>query len=257
MTGSDTPREAATVALLRPGHSGPQVLLLGRPASASFAPLTEVFPGGSVDRADADPKWRSPQGLSAEATWDARASLRLRVAAIRETYEECGVLLARDAQGHGCSPQQLAELAPYRALMRAGEPGAFRPALERLGLALALDEIVFCAHWVTPEGLPRRFDTRFFLAELPRGQAPTPDPLGEHVSLRWALPATALAEGRRGECQLLPPTRALLEWLADATSVAEALRQGRAATVVTVRPRLDDVTADRYPGLDLSTLHRS
>ncbi|EQD41752.1 NUDIX hydrolase, partial [mine drainage metagenome] len=113
-----------------------------------------------------------------------------------------------------------------------------------------------CAHWVTPEGLPKRFDTRFFLAALPTGQEPSPDPLGEHESLRWAEPEEALQEAARGECQLLPPTRAVLAWLATSSGVEDALRRGRSAAVETVRPDLGDVTGERYPGLDLSILHR-
>lgn len=251
-------RDAATLALLRAGATGttPQVLLLGRPASASFAPSTQVFPGGALDESDREPGWHQLLPSGTEAGWDPRADLPVRIAAIRETYEECGVLLARDSGGLPGNPQQLAELELTRARMRRREPGLLLPALTRAGLLPAVDEIVFCAHWVTPEGLPKRFDTRFFLAALPPGQEPSPDPLGEHESLRWVGPAQALEEASRGECQLLPPTRAVLAWLADSTGVEDALRRARGSAITTVRPDLGDVTAARYPGLDLSTLHR-
>lgn len=251
-------RDAATVALLRAGKPGapPLVLLLGRPSGTGFAPGAQVFPGGSLDESDRDPRWRSLAPESATAGWDPRADLPVRVAAIRETYEECGVLLAGSSGGLACGPQQLLELEPTRARMRDHEPGLFRLALGQAHLAPAVDEIVFCAHWVTPEGLPKRFDTRFFVAALPTGQEPSPDPLGEHESLRWAEPQEALLEAVRGECQLLPPTRAVLAWLATSSGVDDALGRARSAAVETVRPDLGDVTGERYPGLDLSNLHR-
>lgn len=248
-------RDAATLALIRTRGSELQVLLLGRPAGASFAPRTQVFPGGSVDVSDRDLQWRRLLGDRAGREWDVRADLAVRVAAIRETYEECGVLLAGDPQGQLCTSQRQAELEPTRDRLRSGEPGLLLPALARLQLRPAVDEIAFCAHWVTPEGLPHRFDTRFFVAAIPLGQEPAGDTLGEHVSLRWVGPAQALAEGLRGECQLLPPTRAVLAWLASSTSVEDVLVRARGAVVETMRPRLEDVTSARYPGLDLSTLH--
>lgn len=248
-------RDAATLALLRTSGSELQVLLLGRPASASFAPRTQVFPGGSVDMSDRDPRWRLLLDRQAERDWDVRAGLAVRVAAIRETYEECGILLAGDSQGQLCNAQQLAELEPTRSRLRHGEPALLLSALASFQLRPAVDEIAFCAHWVTPEGLPRRFDTRFFVAASPAGQEPSGDALGEHVSLRWVAPAQALAEGLRGDCQLLPPTRAVLAWLARSTCVEDVLERARRDLVDTMRPRLEDVTSASYPGLDLSTLH--
>jgi len=250
-------RDAATVMLIReaepPGRS-PLVLLLGRPARAKFAPGIEAFPGGSVDEADRDPAWGSHFASGLTASWDGRADLPVRIAAIRETFEECGVLLAKDLDGRPCRSAQVADLALARDRIRAGEPSLFRSAITLSGLLPAVDGIVFCANWVTPEGLPRRFDARFFLAELPAGQEPLPDPLGEHESLRWVDPATALEEGLQGLTQLLPPTRAVLEELAKAGTIDQALARAGRATVETVRPLLHDVTEERYPGLDLSRL---
>jgi 8-oxo-dGTP pyrophosphatase MutT (NUDIX family) len=230
------------------------VLLLGRPARAKFAPGIEAFPGGSVDEADREPAWGSLFASELTDSWDGRADLPVRIAAIRETFEECGVLLAKSLDGAPCRAAQVAALAPARDRIRAGEPSLFRSALGRAGLVPAVDGIVFCADWVTPEGLPRRFDARFFVAELPADQEPSPDPLGEHDSLRWVDPAVALEEGLQGLTQLLPPTRAVLAELAKAGSVAEALAKAAKARFETVRPLLHDVTEERYPGLDLSRL---
>jgi 8-oxo-dGTP pyrophosphatase MutT (NUDIX family) len=237
-------------------HPGrpPLVLLLGRPSQAAFAPGTQAFPGGSVDEADRDPAWEPDFTAGLRSSWDQRAGLPVRIAAIRETFEECGVLLARRRGGEPCSAQEVADLSPYRDRIRQGEPGLFRTALAEAGLLPAVATIIFCADWVSPDGLPRRFDARFFLAELPAGQEALPDSLGEHESLRWADPSLALEEAMRGTTQLLPPTRSVLSELALSTSVVEALERAKIGTVDTVRPRLQDVTAERYPGLDVARL---
>lgn len=256
---SGGPRDAATLMLIRraeqPGRS-PLVLLLGRPAQAAFAPGIQAFPGGSVDEADRDLAWEPAFTAALTGSWDQRAGLPVRIAAIRETFEECGVLLAQRRGGAPCTAREVADLGPYRDRIRQGEPALFRTALAEAGLLPAVGGIVFCADWVTPEGLPRRFDARFFVAELPAGQEPLPDPLGEHDSLHWADPRQALEEAMRGTTQLLPPTRAVLSELALAGSVVEALERAGSGKVETVRPRLQDVTAEHYPGLDVSRLRQ-
>jgi 8-oxo-dGTP pyrophosphatase MutT (NUDIX family) len=251
-------RDAATVALLRDG-SGPdaaavrlEVLLMARPAASRVAPGAEVFPGGSVDPSDAHPGWRK---ISAGQELDAAVAPRLLVAAVRETFEECGVLLARDADGMPCPPQVLASLAGLRQLIHDGRPEEFRAGLRRSGLRPAWEDLTFCAHWVTPAGLPRIFDTRFFLAALPAGQAPQPDVRGELASMRWVSPEQALSEASRGHTLLLPPTRSVLAQLANQPSVAAAMAAARSGRVQRVRPRLEDITEERYPGLDLEAIH--
>jgi 8-oxo-dGTP pyrophosphatase MutT (NUDIX family) len=238
-----------------PGRA-PLVLLLGRPSQASFAPGIQAFPGGSVDEADRDPAWEPFFAPALTGSWDKRASLPVRIAAIRETYEECGVLLAQRRGGEPCTAQEVADLGPYRDRIRQGEPALFRTALAAADLLPAVGRIVFCADWVTPEGLPRRFDARFFVTALPAAQEPLPDPLGEHESLRWVDPHRALEEAMQGTTQLLPPTRSVLSELAHAGSVAEALQRAESGKVETVRPRLEDVTAEHYPGLDVSRLRQ-
>ncbi|MHB1499787.1 MAG: NUDIX hydrolase [Candidatus Dormibacteria bacterium] len=257
--GPDSARDAGTVVLLRPaeGPSGPpRVLLLERPNLAAFAPGTQVFPGGSVDAADKDPSWSRLLPSWSNQGSDPRAPLALRLAAVRETYEEAGILLSRRRDGSRPSAEDIERLSAVRAQMRAGRADEFRVGLTAANLIPDVEELTFCAHWVTPPGLPRRFDTRFFLAPWPLDQEPQPDPLGEHVSLRWVTPAIALEEARQGRCQLLPPTRAVLEQLTTAHSVDDAMAHARAATVETIRPLLEDVTEERYPGLDVSRLHR-
>ncbi|HUY25137.1 MAG TPA: hypothetical protein VMV09_07535 [Candidatus Saccharimonadales bacterium] len=253
-------RDAATVVLLREGseHDDPggglEVLLLGRPAASRFAPGAEVFPGGSVDPSDAAPGWRQ---LSAGRARDAAVAPRIMIAAVRETFEECGVLLARDGSGRSCPPQLLAGLAGLRQLIHDGHPEEFQGGLSRAGLRPAWEDLAFCAHWVTPAGMSRIFDTRFFLAALPAGQQAQPDAGGELASMRWVEPAQALKEAELGRCLLLPPTRSVLAQLTAPPTVAAALAAARATRVRRVRPELADITTERYPGLDLEAIRPS
>ncbi len=244
------PRDAATVALIREGdrpEGPPQVLLLERADHAHFAPRAQVFPGGSLDPGDRDPRWGEFWDQEVGGRPDRRAGLEFRVAAMRETFEECGVLLGTFA---GAAPRLEEERARWR---RGGGEGFLEMCL-RLGLRPALESLVFVARWVTPEGFSRRFDARFFLAQLPPEQEPRADPLGENRSWSWADPAAALRNGHRGEWQLLPPTRAVLQLVAAGSGVQGTLAAARARKVVTRRPRLDQVTSRRYPGLDRSRL---
>ena len=244
------PRDAATVALIRDGdrpEGPPEVLLLERADRAHFAPRAQVFPGGSLDSGDRDPRWGEIWEQEVGDKPDRRAGLDFRVAAMRETFEECGVLLGTFAGG---TPK----LEEERARWRGGGGEGFFDMCLRLGLRPALGSLVFVARWVTPEGFSQRFDARFFLAPLPPGQEPRADPLGESGSWCWADPAVALRRGRRGEWQLLPPTRAVLQLLAAGRGVEGTLAAARARRVVTRRPRLDQVTSRRYPGLDRSRL---
>ncbi|MGH7609475.1 MAG: NUDIX hydrolase [Candidatus Dormibacteria bacterium] len=235
------------MALIREHPAGPgiEVLLLRRPGNASFAAGAEVFPGGSVEPADLDPAWAElapsgdPQGLA----------LGLRVAAIRECLEEVGVLLAH-------RPERSAPAAAARLrseLVRVGSE-AFLPGFRREGLRPALADLVFCAHWVTPPGVAVRFDARFFLAALPPGQEVTTVQAEEVSSWRWERPELALTQARQGSSQVLPPTRSVLEGLAEMESTERALAAARTSPVTRVEPRLDEITSRRYPGLDLGRL---
>lgn len=233
------------------GRPGLEVLLMTRPATSSFAPGAEVFPGGSIDAADSDPGWLE---LDPDRKVIPEAELPLRVTAVRETFEECGVLLARDGRGSPCRAQLAAELAPLRSRLQGGRPHEFLGGLRETGLRPGWEDLLFCAHWVTPEGLPLIFDTRFFLAALPPGQEPSRDDLGELESMRWVKPATALQEAVQGQTLLLPPTRAVLEQLAGSSTVAGALRAARNSAVERIQPKLAEVTSSHYPGLDVPAI---
>lgn len=249
--GLPSRRDAATVALLRDDSGGLEVLLLSRPADSRFAPGAEVFPGGAVDPSDSHPGWRQLSWIPARAT---AVTTRILVAGVRETFEECGVLLARDGAGLHCPPELLPGLASLRLRIHGGHPEEFQAGLKRSGLRPAWEDLVFCAHWVTPSGMPRIFDTRFFLASLPPGQEPDPDAGGELTSMRWVAPGQALREAAEGLCLLLPPTRSVLAELAAQATVAAALQSARSGRVQRVRPKLAEIAAERYPGLDLEAI---
>ncbi len=248
-------RDAATVVVLRDGpdgHGPLEVLLLWRPPAAGFAPGATVFPGGGVDPDDHDPAWgRDADGV---ASLDPRAPQPLAIAAIRECLEETGLLLAVDAAGRPPTPQAVERVAAAVLGPRPAASGGLRWALRASGLRADLGRLVFAAHWITPAGLPLRYDTRFFLARAPDGQAAHIPPTGELRGHAWATPAAALDQGRAGTWQLLPPTRAVLAWVARQPTVAAALAAARAAAVATVEPRLDEVTPERVPGLDPAVL---
>lgn len=219
------PREAATVMLVRPASAGLEVYMLRRQASMAFAPGAYVFPGGSVDARDADEEvsWTGPDAAEWGRIFAAPPSLAraLVCAAVRETFEESGVLLA------GESPESVVAdttsedwEADRRALLdRSVSLGEL---LTRRGLVLRADLLRPWSRWVTPVVEPRRFDTRFFAAALPPGQR-TRDVGGEASEVAWVRPAEALAAGRRGEIRLFPPTVVSLSELAECGDVGTVL----------------------------------
>ena len=236
------PRDAATVMLLRQ-ISGVEALLLRRTAALEFAPGAYVFPGGSVDECDTDPEigWAGPAPADF-AAWLGTVPEHARAlicAAVRETFEECGVLLA------GPSPTAMvgdsAALAEDRHSLLQGST-SFAEVLSRRGLVLRADLLTPWARWITPEPSPRRFDTWFFAAALPPGQAaalaaPAEQEgraeqagradSGESDSATWLRPSAALEAARAGEITLLPPTAATLGELAAHQDMARILAQRR------------------------------
>lgn len=229
-----TPRDAATVALLRdrPG-SGLEVYLLRRATSMSFAGGMYAFPGGGVDPRDADRtvEWIGPLAEAWARPFGADVPLAraLVCAAVRETFEESGVLLAgpgeetvvADTRGDTWE-------ADRRALVDRSL--SFADVLERRGLLLRSDLLRAWAHWITPEFEPRRYDTRFFVAALPDGQRSldvAADVGGEADRAVWVRPPDALAAYERGEMAMMPPTVATVTELADFDSVDAVLAHSR------------------------------
>jgi 8-oxo-dGTP pyrophosphatase MutT (NUDIX family) len=228
-----TARPAATIMLLRDGPAGIEVFMVVRHHAIDFAAGALVFPGGRVEEADHDiagGDCPNPDGLDTEA-------LAFRIAAIRETFEECGVLLARprgsDRLIDGATLKRLED--QHRAALNAGSIG-FDAVLGSEGLLPAPDLLVHFAHWITPSHQPKRYDTHFFLTAAP------PEHLAVHdgreaVDSLWITPAQALADTAAGRFKLVFATAKNLEKLGRAGSVREAMETARTATVVTVQPK--------------------
>ena len=226
------PRDAATVILLRQAP-GVEAFLLQRTEVLEFAPGACVFPGGSVDEGDADPAigWAgpSPADFAGRLGTSPERARALVCAAVRETFEESGVLLA------GPSPatmlQDSADLAADRRALLDGSV-SLDELLSRRGLKLRVDLLTPWARWITPEISPRRFDTWFFAAALPDGQLAGLAAVGpgESDSGTWWRPSAALEAARAGEITLLPPTAVTLAELAAHADIAGVLAERRVIT---------------------------
>jgi glyoxylase-like metal-dependent hydrolase (beta-lactamase superfamily II)/8-oxo-dGTP pyrophosphatase MutT (NUDIX family) len=212
------PRPAATVVLLRPGRDGLEALLTHRPASMAFAPDVHVFPGGRVDEADLDASVQARSLISPEAAATALGgdlppvdALGAYIAAIREAFEEVGILLADHAAG--------ADLVEARATLLASA-AAWPSIVDRLDLRLRTDLLVPLSRWVTPPILERRFDARFFAAAMPDDADATL--IGEEVVAHtWHRPIGALESMGRGELAMWLPTSTTLAQLLWVSSVDE------------------------------------
>jgi len=209
------PRPAATLILLRDGEAGPEIFMLKRSPSAAFVANAYVFPGGGLDAADHKALDRV-SGLS-EAEANRRlgvdsGGLAYWVAAVRECFEEAGILIAMEDSGAPLDPERADALAVHRAAVNAGTL-AFGELLARERLAIPAENIAYFSHWITAPGRPRRFSARFFVARAPHGQHGSHDE-GETVASEWVRPHLALERCAKGEIELVHPTRISLTELA-------------------------------------------
>jgi 8-oxo-dGTP pyrophosphatase MutT (NUDIX family) len=229
-----TPRDAATVVLLRDGSSGPEAYLLRRVASMAFAAGMVVFPGGRVDPRDLDAEigWAgpSPDVWAGFLGCEPRMARSLVCAAVRETFEESGVLLAGSSASDVVADTSGVDWEADRLALLERDLG-FAELLARRALVMRSDLMTAWAHWVTPEFEPRRYDTRFFVAALPAGQR-TRDVGGEADRVSWVPVREAVLGYEAGEMAMLPPTAATLRELSAFASVA---------SVLAARPRLAPV----------------
>jgi 8-oxo-dGTP pyrophosphatase MutT (NUDIX family) len=240
------PAPAATVVLLRPGPNGPEALLTRRPATMTFAPDVHVFPGGRVDAADADPGLLDRSVVSAASATTALGgdlepvvALAAYVAAIREAFEEVGILLADVGASLGDLPE-----ARRRLL---AEPGSFPAIAAQLDLRLRTDRLVPLSRWVTPPTLARRFDARFFAAAVP-GDADADLVGDEVVDHGWHRPSDALDAMAAGTFELWLPTAMTLAQLEHAGSIDDIARSapGRLG-LVSVEAVSDDIVRIEMP----------
>lgn len=201
-------RPAATVLLLRDGPQGVELLMTRRSATASFAPGAYVFPGGGIDAADA-----AAHAIAARRDTQSDLHLTQAIAAIRESFEELGVLLARHRDGRPANDADIAALdrkAPFAA------------QCAQRGLTLAADTVFVLAHWITDRDLARRFDVPFLVARMPDGQQPVADE-AEQFEPVWVRPAEALERHKAGSFFMIFPTIRTLERLAHFAKVDDVL----------------------------------
>jgi 8-oxo-dGTP pyrophosphatase MutT (NUDIX family) len=245
-------RPAATVMLVRDATDAPsederlEVLMVRRNLRSDFVGGAYVFPGGSVDLADA--------GAEAEAACvgrsDAEASALLGieagglaywVAVLRETFEEAGLLLAERPGGPPLlagDPEEEARFVAERAAVNAGTR-RFLDLCRDEGLRLMVGDVHYFAHWITPQGAPRRFDTRFFVAAAPPSQRAAHD-AGETIAETWVSPRRALAAHRAGDFEMIFPTIRNLQAISRFTSAGALLDAAAEASgaVPTIEPRV-------------------
>lgn len=234
---TDVPiRPASTIVLLRDSTDGVEVFMVRRHFSIAFMAGAHVFPGGRVDAsdADADEGWCDrPSAAEAERGPD----LAFRVAALRELFEEAGVLLARTHSGvfPTCDDADTrGRFADDREAVHAGTQ-TLRTVIDRERLRLALDAVVPFAHWVTPPIEVRRFDTWFFAALMPPRQAAAHD-THESMGSGWFTPQAALDACRRGRINLPPPTWATLRQLEPFTDAAAVMAWARTVAIPMRQP---------------------
>jgi 8-oxo-dGTP pyrophosphatase MutT (NUDIX family) len=250
------PRDAATVMLLRPlpGGAGLQVYMLRRTSSMAFAPGAYVFPGGSVDERDAHAGvgWAGPGAADWGRMLDAPPDLAraLVCAAVRETFEESGVLLAGPAGGTVVADTSAPDWESDRRELLAGSV-SLAELLRRRELVLRSDLLSPWSRWITPVTEERRYDTRFFTAALPAGQRAR-HVGGEADETTWVEPGEALAAAGRGGISLLPPTAVTLAQLRACSQVSRALAGDRRITALMpeVTARGDAVWLTLPPGLE-------
>ncbi len=248
-----TPRHAATVVLLRnAAHAegaptgtahGTEAFVLRRLASMSFAGGMYVFPGGSVDERDADEHrdvaWVGPEPAEWAGVLDADEQLAraLVCAAVRETFEESGVLLAGPDDTSTVDVATDPEHWAGEQAARLDRSAAMVDVLARNGLALRADLLRPWAHWTTPEIEPKRFDTRFFVAALPAGQTPVHF-AGESDRSGWVRPRDAVAQHAAGDMHMLPPTVFTLAEMAEYADVAAVLDAATRRDIRRVLPKI-------------------
>jgi 8-oxo-dGTP pyrophosphatase MutT (NUDIX family) len=225
------PKSAATAVLVRAGRA-PEILLLKRHRAAGFVPGAYVFPGGRVDAGDGDPAL-----VEMLAGRPAEPDPSYWLGAIREVFEETGVLLARSPDGKARRDATAdAALARWREALLTGD-ATLLDVMRAEGLRPDIDRMVYCSHWITPVAEPKRYDTRFFLAEIPDGCAVTIDER-EMSDALWVTADEALAQFQRGVLPMVFPTVKTIQMLQPYETVDQMLAVFRGADIPAVLPRL-------------------
>jgi 8-oxo-dGTP pyrophosphatase MutT (NUDIX family) len=257
-------RPASTVMLVRDVESGSgiEVFMLRRTLAAAFAGGMYVFPGGRVDDADGTAEVEAvsdglTDGEASALLGVATGGLAYWTAAIRECFEEAGVLMARHATGHRSGdivrfddPDVVQRFDHHRHAVHDGALSII-DLCEQESLRLCAGDLRYVSHWITPVGEVRRFDTRFFVTQAPPAQEPLHDD-GETIASLWVSPTQALSRFRNGELAMIPPTLENLKFLADHHTAGAVM--AAAAAIATPRPILPRLRVDaegRVTGVSL------
>lgn len=237
------PVPAATIILLRETGVSPEVLMIQRSVKSEFLPDLYVFPGGRVDQPDHELVDRmggfdAKQAAGLASTVDEELALSFFAAAIRETYEEAGILLARRrGESQLVDAATVKNLGEHRLAVQEGSI-SFRDILEREDLDLAPDLLAVHAHWITPPMVPHRYDTLFFTASTPPGQMAAHDGF-ESTAHVWLRPEEALEQAAAGTRQIVFPTKCNLETLCGHSNVNAAIAASEARPVIPILPRVE------------------
>ncbi len=231
-TTATLPRPSATVLIVRDTPSGLEVFMVARDRQVDMTSGAVIFPGGKVDPDDRSAAWNPLVAPKApdRAYW---------IAAVRETFEESGLLIAETADGP-IDPQTAAHIGAHLREPLLDQAVTFSQLMTEKGLRPALGLMAPFAHWVTPVSVPKRFETHFFLVAALPGQMAVHDGR-EAVSSFWMRPKDLLAEADAGSQTLVPPTRLNIEMLSESTTVSDALAAARARTVITVMPEMTKI----------------
>jgi 8-oxo-dGTP pyrophosphatase MutT (NUDIX family) len=230
-------KPAATILILR-DQPGFEVLMVKRHHQIDFASGALVFPGGKTHAGDDDPAWA--ERVLGWGDFDA-VQRGLRIAAIREVFEEAGILLARRTDGSAMGDK----VAPMevRQAVDAGKM-AFLDVVRDLDARLDLHALTIFARWITPPLTPKRFDTWFYVAHAPEDQLAVCDGR-EAVDAEWIAPKEALRLAAAGERKVIFPTRMNLQLLAEASAAEDCIARASARTLVTVQPQIQSREAGR------------
>jgi 8-oxo-dGTP pyrophosphatase MutT (NUDIX family) len=239
------PRPAATVTLVRDAPGGFEVLMMQRNFQSVFVPGAYVFPGGALDEQDESADIAALcTGLNDEVASRKlgvqRGGLAYWVAAIRESFEEAGILLACDERGEIVTLDDAERVERFHAYRQRVERGDHRLSdmLRQEGLKLPLQQMTYFSHWITPVGAPRRYDTRFFVAAAPPAQKPLHDN-GETIDHLWVRPAEALSLYKQKKFDMRTPTLFTLRLFADHDHVASLIAGlGALGDIPVIEPRI-------------------
>lgn len=233
---------ASTVLIIRNGKIGIEVFMVVRNHEIDFASGALVFPGGKVDKNDYNEKLKNLSYIDEESDTE---NLSFKIAAIRESFEEANVLFANDKVSNSLvSVNRLKNLNSWREKFNNNTTSMSEFALIE-SLKFSTKNLTPFAHWITPEKMPKRFDTRFYIAEAPK------DHEGEHdgsesVDSIWINPHQALEDCYSKKRTIIFPTRLNLEKLSKSSSVEEALDRARNSKIVTVTPSISKIGDDAF-----------